>query len=220
MKITPSRVPTFRPEIILAFVVAFGVIASLLLTRFAVTQGVSGSNGDLTACVELGRVTLFDGSSLDGWNVLGNANWELADGAVSANSGSGFLVSEESYANFELRLEFWVDEPANSGVFIRCADPQSVNDRNCYEVNIYDTRADQTYRTGGIVHLAAPSAVINSGGQWNTYTITARGSRLIVVLNGTQTVDTTDDQFASGPFALQYGAGVVRFRNVRIRSLD
>jgi hypothetical protein len=42
----------------------------------------------------------------------------------------------------------------------------------------------------------------------------------VVVLNGTQTVDTTDEQFASGPFALQYGAGTVRFRNVRIRSIN
>ena len=134
-----------------------------------------------------GWTTLFDGSSLDGWRVLGDANWELADGAVSANGG---------------------------------ADPQSVNDRNCYEVNIYDTRPDQTYRTGGIVHLAAPSSVINSGGQWNAYEITAQGSRLVVVLNGTQTVDTTDEQFASGPFALQYGAGTVRFRNVRVRTLN
>ncbi len=164
--------------------------------------------------------TLFDGSSLDGWTALGNANWELEYSAVSANSGNGFLVSEESYGDFELTLDFWVDEPANSGIFIRCADPQNVTDRNCYEVNIYDTRADQTYRTGGIVHLAAPSAVINAGGRWNTYHITARGSRLAVILNGTQVVYTSDDQFASGPFALQYGAGTVRFRNVKIRLLD
>ncbi len=164
--------------------------------------------------------TLFDGSSLDGWRVLGDANWALADDAVSTNSGGGFLVSEQSYGDFELRLEYWVEEPANSGVFIRCADPQNVNDRNCYEVNIFDTRPDQTYRTGGIVHLAAPSSVINSAGHWNSYEITAQGSRLVVVLNGTQTVDTTDEQFASGPFALQYGAGTVRFRNVRIRSIN
>ena len=174
----------------------------------------------LSACQGGEWTQLFDGSSLDGWRVLGDANWELADDAVSANSGGGFLVSEESYGDFELRLEFWVDEPANSGIFIRCADPQNVNDRNAYEVNIYDTRADQTYRTGGIVRLAAPSAVIDAGGQWNTYEITAQGSRLIVILNGTQLVDTTDDQFSSGPIALQYGAGTVRFRNVQIRSLD
>jgi hypothetical protein len=164
--------------------------------------------------------TLFDGSSLDGWTVLGDANWELADGAVSANDGSGFLVSEESYGDFELTLEFWVDEPANSGVFVRCSDPENIGAANSYEVNIYDTRADQTYSTGGIVNVAAPTSVINTGGQWNSYEITAQGSRLVVILNGTQVVDATHDQFVRGPIALQYGAGTVRFRNVQIRLLD
>ena len=32
-------------------------------------------------------------------------------------------------------------------------------------------------------------------------------------------VDVEDSQFASGPIALQYGAGVVKFRNVRVREL-
>jgi hypothetical protein len=166
-----------------------------------------------------GWTTLFDGSSLDGWNKLGDANWELADGAVQADRGSGFLVTPAAYADFELTLEFWVDEPANSGVFIRCSDPQNVRDRNAYEVNIYDTRADQAYRTGGIVHIASPTSVINAGGRWNTYEITARGPRLLVTLNGTQVVDVEDSQFAEGPIALQYGAGIVKFRNVRIRPL-
>ncbi len=166
-----------------------------------------------------GWSTLFDGSSLDGWNAIGDANWELADGAVQADSGSGFLVTADSYRDFELTLEFWVDEPANSGIFIRCADAQSVTDRNSYEVNIYDTRADQTYRTGGIVHIASPRSVVMSGGKWNSYEITARGSRLLVTLNGEPMVDVEDTQFAAGPIALQYGAGVVKFRNVRIRPL-
>ena len=167
-----------------------------------------------------GWTTLFDGSDLAAWNAIGDANWELADGTVSADSGSGFLVSESSWGDFELTLEFWVDEPANSGIFIRCADPSTVRDTNSYEVNIYDTRADQTYRTGGIVHIAAPASVINSGGHWNTYRIRAQGSRLVVTLNGTQTVDARDSQFARGPIALQYAAGTVRFRNVQIRLLD
>ena len=163
--------------------------------------------------------TLFDGSTLDGWNPIGNANWELADGAVQADTGSGFLLTPRSYTDFELTLEFWVNEPANSGIFIRCADATTVTDRNSYEVNIYDTRPDQSYRTGGIVHLASPTSVINTAGKWNTYEITARGAHLTVTLNGTQVVDVEDSQFASGPIALQYGAGVVKFRNVRIRTL-
>ena len=183
--------------------VVVGIIA-------AYTAGLSAQSG---------WTTLFDGSTLDGWNPIGDANWELADGVVQADSGSGFLVTPRSYGDFELTLEFWVDEPANSGIFIRCADAQSVNDRNSYEVNIYDTRADQTYRTGGIVHIASPSSVINAGGQWNSYEITARGDRLQVTLNGTQVVDVRDTQFSDGPIALQYGAGVVKFRNVRVRTL-
>jgi len=166
-----------------------------------------------------GWTTLFNGSTLDGWNPIGDANWELVDGAVQADSGSGFLVTPESYGDFELTLQYWVDEPANSGIFIRCADPETVTDRNSYEVNIYDTRADQTYRTGGIVHLAAPASVVNSPGQWNTYEIVAQGPRLRVWLNGAQMIDVEDSQFADGPIALQYGLGVVKFRNVMIRGL-
>jgi hypothetical protein len=166
-----------------------------------------------------GWTTLFDGSNLNNFNPIGDANWEIADGAVGADSGSGFLVTKESYADFELTLEFWVDEPANSGIFVRCADAMSVTDRNSYEVNIYDTRADQTYRTGGIVHIAAPNSVIMTGGKWNSYEIKAEGSRLMVTLNGEEMVDVRDTQFADGPIALQYGLGIVKFRNVRVRGL-
>ena len=176
-------------------------------------SGATGQAGD-------GWTTLFAGSSLDGWRVLGDANWELADGAVQADSGGGFLVTEDSYADFELSLEFWVNEPANSGIFIRGADPESVRDTNSYEVNIYDTRPDQTYRTGGIVHVASPTSVIDAGGRWNTYEIAAQGARLTVTLNGTRLVDVEDTQYTDGPIALQYGAGIVKFRNVRIRRLS
>lgn len=166
-----------------------------------------------------GWTTLFDGSNLNNFNPIGDANWEIADGAVGADSGSGFLVTKESYGDFELTLEFWVDEPANSGIFVRCADATSVTDRNSYEVNIYDTRADQTYRTGGIVHIAAPNSVIMTGGKWNSYEIKAEGSRLMVTLNGEEMVDVQDTQFSDGPIALQYGLGIVKFRNVRVRGL-
>jgi hypothetical protein len=57
------------------------------------------------------------------------------------------------------------------------------------------------------------------GGKWNTFEITAKGPQLIVVLNGTKTVDIQDSKFASGPFALQYAGGVVKFRKVQIKPL-
>jgi hypothetical protein len=163
--------------------------------------------------------TLFDGGSLDGWALEGDANWQLTDGAVAADSGTGFLVTEASYVDFDLELEFWVTPDANSGVFIRCANVKEIGAATCYEVNIFDQRPDPTYRTGGIVNVAAPKVVLDTGDRWNRYEISAHGQRLIVKLNGQTTVDATDDKLVAGPFALQYGAGRVMFRNVRIRTL-
>ncbi|MBI4264153.1 MAG: DUF1080 domain-containing protein [Acidobacteria bacterium] len=166
-----------------------------------------------------GWTTLFDGKSLDGWNVVGDANWEVVDGVVQASRGSGFLVTPMAYGDFQITVEFWVDEAANSGVFIRCSDPGTITAANAYEVNIFDRRPDPAYRTGAIVNVAMPLAAINAGGQWNTFDITAQGARLTVTLNGTRMVDVQDGTFARGPIALQYGAGVVKFRTVRIRTL-
>jgi hypothetical protein len=57
---------------------------------------------------------------------------------------------------------------------------------------------------------------IDAGGNWNTYEIVAQGSHLVITMNGQKTVDVMDTKFASGPFTLQYGAGIVRFKNVKI----
>jgi hypothetical protein len=162
--------------------------------------------------------TLFDGSSLAGWTQVGDANWQLTDGAVAADSGTGFLLTAASYADFDLDLEFWVTPDANSGVFIRCANPSEIGAATCYEVNIFDRRPDPTYRTGAIVEVAAPKVMLETGDRWNHYEISAHGRHLVVKLNGQTTVDTNDEKLASGPFALQYGAGRVMFRNVRIRA--
>ncbi len=164
---------------------------------------------------------LFDGSSIDGWNRIGDANWTLdsTDDSVMANMGSGFLVTPDAYADFELEVEFWVDEPANSGVFFRASDPTTINDQNAYEANIYDTRPDQTYRTGSLVNFSPPAEVIDAANQWNTFRIRAEGTHLTIEFNGVQTVDVEDATHVAGPVGLQYGAGVVKFRNVRIRPL-
>lgn len=164
-------------------------------------------------------VSLFDGSDLARWNQVGDANWQLVNDYVQADSGTGFLVSDRDYDDYELSLEFWVTPEANSGIFIRCQDDTDIGAGNCYEVNIYDSRPDPTYRTGSIVDVAPPSAEIHTGGRWNAYHIVADGPHLQVTLNGTQTVDVEHASYTTGPIALQYGAGTVIFRNVRLRPL-
>jgi Domain of Unknown Function (DUF1080) len=193
--------------------------ACALMVGLALAGLGSASGHHLSAQGAGTFTTLFDGSTLNGWNRIGDANWEVADGVIQANKGNGFLVTPNSYTDFQITLEFWVTDDANSGVFIRCEDPKNVTAMNAYEVNIYDKRPDQTYRTGAIVDVAKPLSIINTGGKWNTFDITARGPKMTVVLNGTRTVDVEHTAHMRGPIALQYGAGTVKFRNVRIRTL-
>jgi hypothetical protein len=192
------------------------LVASALPLVVLIACGGGGSDTDRE-----GWRTLLDGSDLSGWNVVGDANWHVESRAARADkaTAASFLVSEDSFADFQLELEFWVDSGANSGVFLRCQNAGTISDTSCYEVNIFDTRPDQTYRTGSIVNVAEPAEFVYTGGQWNRMKIAADGTRLQVTLNGRAMVDTKDSRFSSGPVALQYAAGAVMFRNVRIREL-
>ena len=181
---------------------------------------------------EAGWIVLFDGKSLDNWNQIGDANWKLDDGVVIADKGNGFLMSKNSYTDFQLRAEFWVDDDANSGIFVRCTDPNKVTGSTAYEVNIWDRRPDPSYGTGAIVNVAKVSPMPKSAGKWNVHEIVAKGSKFTVTLNGQKTVDGAEDtKFASGRIALQHGLGlkdekgvandrgVVKFRKVEIKPL-
>jgi len=194
--------------------------------------GIAGYTHQLRAQTGVGWVTLFDGKNLDSWNKIGDANWRIEDGVVIADRGNGFLVSKNIYGDFQLRAEFWVDNDANSGIFIRCTDPEKVNGSTAYEVNIWDRRPDPTYGTGAIVNVAKVSPMPKAAGKWNVYEIIAKGSTFTVILNGQKTVDGVQDaKFASGRIALQHGLGlkddkgvendkgVVKFRKLGIKPL-
>ena len=58
-----------------------------------------------------------------------------------------------------------------------------------------------------------------AGGKWNTYEITAKGTQLTVILNGTKTVDVQDSKRQPGPSPCSMAAGVVKFRKVEIKPL-
>jgi 3-keto-disaccharide hydrolase len=176
-----------------------------------------------------GWTTLIDGDKgMDNFTQVGDANWRVEDGAIVADKGKGgFLLSNTAYRDFDLRVEFWAAHNANSGIYMRCADPKNLTDKTCYEANIFDQRPDQTFATGGIVHHGKVLQPVKAGGQWNTFEITARGSKMTVVLNGIKTAEIDNVQSPSGPIALQYGAlppkgdpgGIIKFRKVQVREL-
>lgn len=167
-----------------------------------------------------GFTDLIDGVSLSGWNIIGSANWVIGNGIVEGNKPNGFLVSTKSYKNFVIRAEFWAESDTNSGIFIRCQDPNKVSAATSYEVNIWDTRPEQAYATGAIVDVAKVNPVPKAGGRWNVMEIVANGSHFKVTLNGEVTVaDGQDSKFAEGPIALQSAGGVVKFKRVQIKPI-
>jgi hypothetical protein len=172
---------------------------------------------------EGGWVTLLDSTKMGDWDQVGEANWTMKDGALVADKLAGkdlsYLVTKTSYKDFQIKAEFWTDEEANSGVFIRCDTNKVIDSKVCYEVNIFDKRPDPSYGTGAIVDVAKVNPMPKAAGKWNTYEITAQGPHLVVTLNGEKTADVQDSKHAAGPFALQYGSGVVKFRKVQIRPL-
>jgi hypothetical protein len=69
---------------------------------------------------------------------------------------------------------------------------------NAYEVNI-NVKSPSGFGTGAVVNVAKPDVLPKDRGQWkNTYDITARGARLTVLVNGTQTVNRLDNKHARG----------------------
>jgi hypothetical protein len=197
------------------------------MTRIASTVCAAAAAALLGACASVGMggyTVLVDGTKgLENFNRVGTANWSGTDGAIQATSGGpdpAYLVTRVPYKDFTMRVEFWASDDANSGVFVRCQNPSQITDENCYEANIFDQRPDPIYATGAIVKVAKLNGpMIKAGGKWNTYEITAKGNRLTLVLNGVKTVDVEDSKLASGPFALQWGRGTIKFRKVEITPL-
>jgi 3-keto-disaccharide hydrolase len=170
-----------------------------------------------------GWTMLIDDKTMGDWNKVGETTWRLEDGAVIADKKSSqdpaYLVSKGPFKDFQLHVEFWASDDANSGVFLRCQDASKIGDRSCYEVNIFDQRKDPTYGTGGIVNFSEVNPMPKAGGKWNTFEITAKGRQITVLLNGQKTVELHNGLFVEGPLALQHGAGVIKFRKVAIKPL-
>jgi hypothetical protein len=170
-----------------------------------------------------GWITLVDSNKMGDWTEVGKANWAMKDGALVADKLDGkdlaYLVGKDSYKDFQIRAEFWTDEEANTGIFIRCEETKKIDSKVCYEVNVFDKRPDPSYGTGAIVDVGKVDPMPKAAGKWNVYEITAQGPHFVVVLNGQKTVDAQDSKHASGHIALQYGSGLVKFRKVQIKPL-
>jgi hypothetical protein len=193
------------------------VLASLVLSATA-ADAPPAKNTESHA----GWIPLFDGKSTSGWASRGDSKWAVQDGELRTQAGSpgGFLATTREFADFQLHAEFWIDDKANSGVFLRCPAAGDITSLSAYEVNIFDPHPK--WPTGSISEVAKTSTPQKTIGRWNSVDITANDDHLVVVLNGACVVDARDARHTRGAVALQHlkGEGEVRFRNIKIKPLE
>lgn len=184
---------------------------------------------------------IFNGQTLDGWVQRGGkADYRVENGCILGqtrpNQPNTFLCTERDYADFELDLEFRIDDALNSGVQIRS---HSRPDYRNGVVHGYQVEIDPSNRayTCGIYeesgrgwldplddNVAAREAYRN--GEWNRMRVHAQGRHIRTWINGVPAADLVDDAAASGFIGLQvHGVGdrvdplAVRWRHIMLREL-
>jgi len=199
-----------------------------------------------------GFVPLFGGDSLDGWKVSDWSNvrtpqrvegtpWRIEGGVLYGLNKRTWIISPRQYGDFVLKLDSKISKGSNGGIGLRfppAGDPaykgmeiQVVDDRVYYGGS---ARTEQC--TGSIYDEIAPSKVAtNPVGQWNSWEITARGSRVTIVLNGEKIIDAdlsreTKARQQKGPalaerplkghIGFQNLNGTITLRNIMIKRLD
>jgi len=180
---------------------------------------------------------LFNGKDLTGFRAIGSAVWKVEEGAIVGGQAgdpkrSGMLLTEARFKDFELTLEFMIDEHGkyNSGVYLRHEPGNKA--RLGYQINIGRGAAGEF--CGGIytdqwLAKGDEKDDIRKKLEWNALRIRAKGNHLVVHLNGVKVSDFTDEKPADkwlepGVLAFQtYGAeghaGWVKYRKIRIKEL-
>ena len=170
-------------------------------------------------------VSLFDGKTLDGWRLRdpkAKMGWAVVNGelAVTDPKGNADLVTEKTFQDLKLHIEFNVEPHSNSGVYLR----------GRYEVQILDDKAlaTEVHGCGALYSRIAPKVdATKAPGEWQAFDITIVGRTLTVVLNGTTIIDGATVEGITGgainpfegepgPLMLQGDHGKVRFRNVTL----
>ncbi len=186
---------------------------------------------------------LFNGKDLSGWKQLnGKALYAVKNGEIVGTTvfkePNSFLVTEDTYGDFILELEFRLDADMNSGIQFRS---ESKSDYRDGRVHGYQMEIDPSLRawTGGIYDEARrdwlyPLEYNPEGkkafknGDWNTCRIECIGPVIRIWVNGIPTANLVDDLTSRGFIALQVHAigkqeeagQTIRWRNIRIQTQE
>jgi hypothetical protein len=166
-------------------------------------------------------VRLLHGNDLGGWHASGASNqWKVANGVLSSPRSGTNLVTDRTFGDFKLHVEFRYPKESNSGVYLR----------GRHEVQIQDDFGNDpaSDRFSGIYGFISPSAIAaRPAGEWQTYDITLVGRMVTVVANGRKVICNQEipgitggaldsNEGTPGPIFLQGDHGPVEYRNIVI----
>lgn len=192
---------------------------------------------------------LIKDNSTEGWHsYLGDSitGWQVQDGVLFTEGKNGDIVTDELYENFELSLEWKIEEGGNSGIFyhvIESPEYKRIHETGP-EFQIIDNEnypADLTeqQKTGALSDVLAPDeAAANAVGEWNHTRIIVNQGAVEHWLNDKKILeyqlgsDELKQQIAASKFAelpyakvqsgrigLQDHGGPVYYKNIKIRIL-
>jgi len=155
---------------------------------------------------------LFDGVSGAHWRSYNGdgfpeAGWTVQNGALTLldQSKGGDLITQETYGNFDLELEFNLAKGANSGIFYliqeidgkpayySAPEYQLIDDANYHELakKEGDPSITRHHLTGDNYDLQSSPATkkMNPAGQWNAARIKVKDGHVEHYLNGEKMVE-------------------------------
>ncbi len=115
--------------------------------------------------------------------------WSISDGVITATKDDA-IWSKKKYNNFVLDLEFKNAPGTNSGVIVHATEtkewiPHSVEIQIADDYSEEWSKAAPNWQCGAIFgHQPVTKRTVKPAGEWNHYTITCRGKKIWVVLNG------------------------------------
>jgi hypothetical protein len=179
----------------------------------------------------IAQTKLFNGRDLSGWKVHGTEKWFVEKGELICESGPdkqyGYLVSDKSFKDFELTVEFKQESNGNSGVFFHCSIEGTKISGWQAEVAPLNHSTGGIYESYGREWLIKPAPEKEKAlkeGEWNKMVVRMKGNKVTTWLNGEQMIELDDEKIgsATGKIALQIhdGGGVkVRWRKVDIKEI-
>lgn len=203
-------------------IITYKVITIVLLAglaTFGCETSTGGEHGEM--------VNLFDGKTLDGWNIMNGAKFVAEDGVIKLNGGSGWLRSDKEYSDFIIRLELRFMKPVqDGGVFMRCSMEGGEWPDERWEVQCENSKRmamlfgpEDRPKHDRDVKLA--QKILKPVGEWNEYEIKLVGPSIEVRLNG-ELVTTSNSlgEYTRGYIGLQGEGGFHEYRNIRIQDLS